>query len=368
LGTFFSVIEGIATMTISDEFTEELRRLEEGLPSLEDAGFLGANFCELDARLILIPVPWEATTSYGGGTSFGPNAIRVASHQLDLEDPAFGKAYRAGIVMTPAAPAITAVAEQAKKAAQRVIDAVSDRELALPKEDLDFVNHASLVVNRSVQDLSKKHLHDGKFVAVVGGDHSSPQGLIAALAEKYGEGFGILHFDAHHDLRQAYEGFQFSHASIFFNVMQEYPQVQKIVQVGIRDYCREERTYMEGLGIKGETFYSRDIFAMKAEGDGFKRIAERIVSALPSRVYVSFDIDALDAMYCPSTGTPVPGGLSFEEACYILEALANSGRKVIGFDLCEVTPNLQGGEWDANVGARMLYKLCGCLLRTQGLC
>jgi len=85
-------------------------------------------------------------------------------------------------------------------------------------------------------------------------------------------------------------------------------------------------------------------------------------------VYISFDIDALDPPYCPSTGTPVPGGISFDEAVYILEELAASGRKVIGFDLTEVTPDPQGRDWDANVGARLLYKLSGCLLRSQKLC
>ena len=107
---------------------------------------------------------------------------------------------------------------------------------------------------------------------------------------------------------------------------------------------------------------------MKAEGNTFKSIAASIVATLPENVYVSFDIDGLDPSYCPSTGTPVPGGLSFDEAVFILEELAQSGRRVVGFDLTEVAPGPDGSEWDANVGARLLYKLCGCLLRSQKLC
>ena len=125
---------------------------------------------------------------------------------------------------------------------------------------------------------------------------------------------------------------------------------------------------MVGLGGRGSCFYGRDIFRMKAEGRSFKSIADEIIATLPANVYVSFDIDGLDPSYCPSTGTPVPGGLSFDEAVYILEALAVSGRKVVGFDLTEVAPGADGSEWDANVGARLLYKLCGCLLKSRRLC
>jgi agmatinase len=150
--------------------------------------------------------------------------------------------------------------------------------------------------------------------------------------------------------------------------MKEYPAVTKLTQVGIRDYSRDERNIMTGLGTRGACFYGRDIFRMKAEGETFKSVATEIISTLPDNVYVSFDIDGLDPSYCPSTGTPVPGGLSFDEAVYILEELAKSGRRVVGFDLTEVAPDPNGGEWDANVGARILYKLCGCLLRSQKLC
>ena len=150
--------------------------------------------------------------------------------------------------------------------------------------------------------------------------------------------------------------------------MTAYPHVTKITQVGIRDYSRDEREFMQNLGDRGDCFYGRDLFRRKAEGETFKSVAADIVKNLPQNVYVSFDIDGLDPSYCPSTGTPVPGGLSFEEACYILEELASSGRRVVGFDLTEVAPAEDGGEWDANVGARLLYKLCGCLLRSQKLC
>lgn len=99
--------------------------------------------------------------------------------------------------------------------------------------------------------------------------------------------------------------------------------------------------------------------ASKFAGESWHSLCERIVARLPQQVYVSFDIDGLAPQYCPHTGTPVPGGLTFDEAVYLLSRVAASGRRIVGFDLCEVAPAPSGeDEWDANVGARMLYKLC----------
>lgn len=353
-------------MTKYMKFEDAMAELEQGLPPAAEAGLLGVSINPEDAKLVLIPVHWEATTSYGAGTSKGPDVIVPASHQLDMEDAAFGKAFRAGITVLPEDVTIRNLNDKAKQSAQRVIAACEERREA--PDDLRFVNECSAKVNDSVYQMAKHWLGKGKFVAVLGGDHSSPQGLIKALAETVSGGFGVLHFDAHHDLRDAYEGFKFSHASIFYNVMTSYDAVTKLTQVGIRDYSRDEKTFMDNLGRRGTCFYGRDIFRMKAEGATFKSIATEIISTLPQNVYVSFDIDGLDPSYCPSTGTPVPGGLSYDEATYILEELARSGRRVVGFDLTEVAPGPDGDEWDANVGARMLYKLCGCLLRSQKLC
>ncbi len=345
---------------------EVIAELEAGLPPRAEAGFLGARLDPREAALVLIPVPWEATTSYGGGTSRGPEAIVRASHQLDLEDPAFGTPYRAGIAFVPQDAVILVRNERARVAALEAIGALERGDEA--PVALAVVNEAGADVNGHVEAAAGTLLDAGKLVGVVGGDHSSPYGLIRALAERHPEGFGILHVDAHHDLRAAYEGFTWSHASIFYNVMENLPAVRQLVQVGIRDYSRAEREYAAALGERGACFDGHALFRWKAEGVPFREVCERVLAALPDKVYVSFDIDGLDPPYCPSTGTPVPGGLSFDEAAYLLETLAASGRTVIGFDLCEVAPGEQGDEWDANVGARVLYKLCGCCLRSQGLC
>lgn len=345
---------------------EVISELELGLPPHGDAGFLGARLDPTEAALLLIPVPWEATTSYGGGTSRAPEAIVRASHQLDLEDPVFGAPYRAGIAFAPRDRAMIELNAQARGAALEVIAGL-ERGAAAPGA-LALVNAAGAEVNAHVHAAAVAALDRGRLAAVVGGDHSSPYGLLQALAERHPDGFGVLHVDAHHDLRAAYEGFTWSHASIFHNVMETLPQVRRLVQVGIRDYSRAERQYAQSLGGRGACFYGAELFRLKAEGVPFRDVCARIIGGLPGKVYVSFDIDGLDPSCCPSTGTPVPGGLSFDEAAYLLESLAAGGRRVIGFDLCEVAPGDDGDEWDANVGARLLYKLCGCCLRSQGLC
>lgn len=346
-------------------FDDAIAQLALGTPAHPDAGFLGGRLRPEDARLLLIPVPWEATTSYGGGTSAGPRAILKASHQLDLEDAAFGEPFRAGIAFANEQEEILRLSPLAKAEAQEVIQALEQGKGFA--DSLAQVNQASIRVNQLVQQQASAALQHGQQIGLVGGDHSSPFGLIQALAQRH-ESFSILHIDAHHDLRQAYEGFTHSHASIFYNVMEHIPQVHGLVQLGIRDYHRSERAFLSNLGERGHCFYDAEVSRRLFQGENFRSICNEIIGLLGEKVYISFDIDGLEPANCPSTGTPVPGGLSYQQAGFLLEQLAASGRQVIGFDLCEVAPDPNGSEWDANVGARLLYRLCGCLLRSQGLC
>lgn len=343
-----------------------LKRLEDGTPPPPWAGIFGASPRPEDCKLILVPVPWEATTSYGKGTAQGPQVILTASHQLDLEDAAFEHPYRAGITMLPEDHGLTELNQTARAKVEGLLERTEGYTPTDP--DLAFVNEASVKVNERVYSISKEHLTKDRVVAVVGGDHASPFGLMKALGEQFPQGYGVLHFDAHYDLRDAYEGFQFSHASIMHNVMERIPQVKHLAQVGIRDYSKAEREYQASLDNRASVFYGRDLFRRKARGETWDKITQDILSRLPKDVYVSFDIDGLDPAFCPSTGTPVPGGISYDEAVFVIEELVRSGRRIIGFDLCEVAPGEDGDEWDANVGARMLYKLCGATLASQGAC
>ncbi len=319
-------------------------------------GIFGLPYGVEESKLILLPVPWEATTSYGGGTSKGPQAILKASWQVDLFDLELGNFYENGIFLAKESSQIKKWNQEAKTAAQKVIKS-QDRP---PKAALQKVNSLSASVNEAVYKEAKKWLDLHKIVGLVGGDHSTPYGTIKAHLEKYPQ-MGILHFDAHADMRQAYEGFEHSHASIMYNVLTDLP-LQKLVQVGIRDFCDDEFQFIKRNESRVETFFDSEIKEKSFSGVPWKKITEEIIEHLPGEVYISFDIDGLDPVLCPSTGTPVPGGLSFNEALHIIKTIVTSGRRIIGFDLNEVAPGET--EWDANVGARLLYKLCGWTLHS----
>ena len=216
-------------------------------------------------------------------------------------------------------------------------------------------------MNAWVYDQVRGRLDEGKLVGVVGGDHSVPYGAIRAVAEKH-PGVGVLHFDAHADLRLAYEGFRWSHASIMRNVL-DLDGVARIVQVGIRDYSDEEDETIRANPERIRVHFDPDLRRALFDGESFARVAGRLVADLPPLGYVSFDIDGLDPALCPHTGTPVLGGLSFAEVSALLRTVVESGRRIVGFDLNEVAPDPEGrSEWDGNVGARVLYKEIGFAL------
>ena len=191
---------------------------------------------------------------------------------------------------------------------------------------------------------------------------ATPYGLIRALGERH-EAFGVLHIDAHRDLREAYEGFLFSHASIMFNVLRDVPQVRRLVQVAVRDFSEREAALADA-SERVESFADLDLAAAEFRGETWDAQCRRIVETLPEEVYVSFDIDGLGFEYCPRTGTPVCGGLTFNKAVWLLRTLVASGRRIIGFDLVEVCPAPEE-RLDAITGARMLWKLCSLALASN---
>jgi agmatinase len=324
------------------------------------SGIYGLPFSPKDSRVVIVPVPFEATTSYGGGTSEGPAAVLEASKQVDLFDHETGRPYAAGIAMLDIPKKVAKWSRDAKEIAKVVIEkggAVDRRTRAAAEK----VNAVSERMNAWVYAETRALLDAGKMAVTLGGDHSVPFGAIRAYAETY-PNLGILHLDAHADLRDAYEGFTWSHASIFHNVMTRIDGV-RLVQVGVRDLGQSERAMIDSSHGRIVTFYDADVAARKDEGVPFAKIADDIVAALPEDVYLSWDIDGLDPTLCPGTGTPVPGGLSWNEAIGLLRAIRRAKKRIVGLDLCEVSPGET--EWDANVGARLLYKMIGFALLTQ---
>lgn len=331
----------------------------------EGSGIYGLPHTADEARVVLLPVPFEATTSYGGGTSEGPRAVLEASRQVDLFDVELGRIYEAGIHLLPEPAEVRAWNERAKARARPIVEAggLEGADAALLEASRE-VNALCERMNDWVYAQAKAWLARGKRVGVLGGDHSTPYGNIRAHAEQY-PGLGVLHLDAHADLRVAYEGFTWSHASIFYNVMERCPGVSRLVQVGLRDMSEQEADYIRDSKGRLVAFYDADLTRKRFDGVPWNRQVDEIVAALPQQVYLSFDIDGLDPLLCPHTGTPVPGGLSFAEAVALVAGVVRSGRTIVGLDLNEVAPGAEGDEWDGNVGARLLYKMIGWMLKSE---
>lgn len=327
-----------------------------------DSGIFGLPFTREQSRIVLLPIPFDATTSYRAGTRHGPEAILNASRQVDLYDRRFGRTYEQGIFMEPIDGSISALSEMTRRLSVPIIE--RGGATAADADDVRRVGEAGDHIDNLTFRAAARTLAEGKVPGLIGGDHSTPFGAIRACAEHAAarrQDLGILHIDAHMDLRDAFEGFRWSHASIMFNVLKEIPGVKKLVQVGIRDFGESEMDLAIEQGRRVVTHYDDQWAEDLAAGTPFSDLCKRAIDDLPGQVYVSFDIDGLDPSLCPHTGTPVPGGLSFNQASALLLALRESGRTIVGFDLVEVCPgpNPDEPEWDANVGARILYKLCG---------
>jgi agmatinase len=331
---------------------------------LRNGHFIGLPFEEAEAELVLLPVPWDATVSYADGTASGPENILQASAQLDLYDADLADAWQMGIYFRPSDAAWAKRGEAVRHVAKAYIEALENgqADTAAMRQSLEKVNAESAALADWVQQQTTQLMDAGKLVGLVGGEHSVPLGYLRALSQRH-ESFGILQIDAHCDLRPAYEGFEQSHASIFYNTL-KIQNIDKLVQVGIRDFCEAEARYIAGSAGRVVAFLDAKMRERQFAGESYEAICKSIVAQLPEKVYVSFDIDGLQPDLCPHTGTPVAGGLSFQEALFLLKTLAQSGRTIIGFDLCEVGG--LGHEWDGNVGARLLYKLCNWMGHTNG--
>ncbi|MBC7947239.1 MAG: agmatinase family protein [Chitinophagaceae bacterium] len=326
-----------------------------GLPSKEE-----------DALLVIVPVPWEVTVSYGSGTARAPEAILKASLQVDVFDPDVPNGWKKGYYMRQTDRKILMKSDYLRKEAELYIDYISKGDDVSANQfmskTIKDVNGGSIYLNTWVYDQTKALLEKNKLVGLLGGDHSTPLGFYKAIAEKHEE-FAILQIDGHCDLREAYEGFNYSHASIMYNALNEIPEIKRIVQVGPRDYSQGECDYITNSKGRVVTYFDRAIKKRLYEGDTWRNIVDEIVGTLPEKVFISFDIDGLDRKLCPHTGTPVPGGFETEEVYYLFRKVIESGRKLIGFDLCEV--GVSDTDWNSNVGARVLFKLCNLLVSSH---
>lgn len=315
-----------------------------------DSGLFALPWSTDEASIVIVPAPWDATSSQERGSSQAYRAVYDASKFVELYDPRHGRIYDKRIAM--------AGAREELLECHRLVT----RLLGANHSDHAFdhaFDHAELerlceTFNTGVETEVGKHLDAGKKVGLLGGDHAVSYGAIKAHLLRDPD-LGILHIDAHCDLRQAFDGITYSHASIMFNVMERLHPAQ-LVQVGIRAICDAEAAYLQQAG-QITVFFDQELHTRCARGERWHDLCAEIADRLPPRVYLSLDIDGLEPSCCPHTGTPVPGGLSYNDLLYLLNHVTRHGVQIVGFDLVEVHP----AATDANIAAHLLYQICGVI-------
>jgi len=328
----------------------------------------GLPFTTAESDVVILPAPWDITASYRSGASQGPEEVLKSSSQTNFFNHLCPDAWKAGISMEEIPQHVINLNKKLQQKVKKYRHFLQNGGNVYKNKKMiairDEINEASASVINELELISKKFLTEGKYVGLLGGDHSTPLGLIRALTDKYND-FGILQIDAHGDLCDHFEELEQSHASIMFNVL-SLKEVKKIVQVGIREISHEEKQRMDDNPERIEVFHNQEIKKSIFEGNTWKSICEKISSNLPEKVYITFDIDGLEPSNCPSTGTPVPGGLTYDQAMYLIDFLAKNDHTIIGFDLVEVAP---GNIKDINsiIAARVLFKLATVMIKTNNL-
>ncbi|MFK7858811.1 MAG: arginase family protein [Granulosicoccus sp.] len=305
------------------------------------SGIFDLPFSVDEASVIIVPVPWDAACSQGRGTANAPQLILDCSRYVELHDLVLGNIYERGIAMTAPNEQLKSLISQVQKQQNQHAD-----EWELP------VDTVCQQLNQLVMGEIRHHLQKNRATGLLGGDHSVSFGSIAAHLDAFPD-MGILQIDAHADLRPSLDGMTWSHASVMRHVMETlHPPC--LTQVGIRGICSVERAY-HASNDRITMFTDHDIQMKLAEGQTWMSICDAIINSLPNEVYLTLDIDGLDPSYCPHTGTPVPGGMTFVQVLLLLHRIIASGRTIRGFDLVEVGGHAQ----DALIAAHLLYPLCG---------
>lgn len=266
------------------------------------------------ARFAVLPVPYEATTSYGQGTKKGPAAIIGASHAVEYFD--------------------------------EELDAETFRQFGIATlKPVAFGKLWHEPAMKKITQAAGKIIDDGKCPVGLGGEHTLSFGLVKAFIDRIGDDFSVLQIDAHSDLRESYEGSVWSHASVMKRI---WDLNKNIVQVGIRAQSVEERKLIKDHRIN--TFYAKDIV-------GRQGWIEEVVNKLKSKVYITIDCDGLDPSVIPATGTPEPGGLLWYETVNLMRTVCRS-KNVIGFDVVELAP-VRSSHHSEDTLAKLIYKIMG---------
>lgn len=314
------------------------------------------------ADVVIISTPWSVTSDFGRGATYTPDAIIEASVKSGIYDALSGVSLAGRISTVEINYDIQELSEHLGREAERVKHYGADASSLMTEHYARKVAHIDegfATMQQSTYEEVKRYAEQGKCVAVIGGDHSVAYGAVKAIAECHG-GVGVLFIDAHADFCQG-EPFRFTHRSIARNIIEDISLVERLVAVGVRDISPEEALSIES-SPKSEIFLAERLASERFEGRSWGELCREIVERLPQQVYISFDIDALKIEFCHNTNAPVPGGMTFDEVIYLINSVVESGRKIVGFDISEIVPNLEY-TMDATVGARLLSKMIVAALK-----
>ncbi len=304
--------------------------------------------------LPLVALGWDLTTSFRPGTAMAPAYMQAVSHQVDVQHPWFGRAVVDRGIQSVPTPELLTQYQALYASVARTYRSEWDAT-GVVSASVNDLNAAGASVHEAIAKTVSQHYTT--CIGVVGGEHSITSGVVAGIAQHRAQ-FGILQLDAHMDCRHNYQGLRYSHASVMRRCS-AMPEVNAVVQVGIRDYCLEEVEFAQGQGFY--TWFDWDMQAAVFEGHSWHDLCQRIIEPLPELVYITVDVDGLDPSVVPGTGTPVPGGLTYHQATYLIQQVVASGRNVVGFDCVEVAgePNSTG----IINATQLLYFLCGAACR-----
>ena len=259
----------------------DLSRFDPNGVSVANNNLFGLPFNEENAELIILPVPWEVTVSFKSGTARSPERVLQASLQVDLFDSQFQNSWKKGVFMLPVDRKILLKNDFLRKENELYLNFINSGEKIesnkFMKKTLKEVNAGCDELHQWVYEKCKEQLDKGKKIGLLGGDHSVAYGLIKALSEKHGE-FGILQIDAHCDLRKSFEGLNHSHGSIMYNVLNDFSNVKKLVQLGIRDYCESEWNYICESDFRVVTYFEKEIKERQFEGQTWSQLADEIIA------------------------------------------------------------------------------------------